>query len=100
MADIHTPQKLEELPLAVVKSMTALVTTGFGLVVALAWNDFIREAVETYIDPYLGKNSGMISLFLYATVITALAVFVTMQLAVLQRKMELIQEKLMRKKNC
>ena len=58
-----------------------LVTSGFGLVSALAWNELIKEVVEVYIKPYFGKNSGLISLAIYAMVVTALAVFITYQLS-------------------
>ncbi len=58
-----------------------LTTSGFGLVSALAWNELIKEAVEIYIKPYFGASSGLISLFIYALVVTALAVFVTYQLS-------------------
>ena len=88
MHEIRPPERIHELPLAVVKNMIALATSGFGLVVALAWNELIRKFVENYIDPYLGKNSGIISLFIYAVVMTALAVLVTMQLGNLQKRLE------------
>jgi hypothetical protein len=58
-----------------------LVTSGFGLVAALAWNELIKEFVKEYIKPLFGELSGMISLFIYAVLITALAVFVTYQLS-------------------
>lgn len=94
MADkIQTPSTLHELPLAFVKSMIALATSGFGVVVALAWNQVIQKAVSDYIDPYLGKNSGFVSLLIYAAIMTALAVIVTMQLTQLQRGLEVLQER-------
>jgi len=58
-----------------------LMTSGFGLVAALAWNELIKEVVSIYIKPYFGKNSGLISLFIYALIVTALAVFITYQLS-------------------
>jgi hypothetical protein len=97
MADIQTPEKIRDLPLAIIKSMVALATSGFGLVVALAWNELIRKVVDSYITPYLGKNSGLVSLFIYALLMTVLAVVVTMQLTIIQRKIELLPEKLKKK---
>jgi uncharacterized membrane protein (DUF106 family) len=99
MSKIQTPAHFSELPIAVVKSMVGLATSGFGVVVALAWNQVIQKAVADYIDPYLGKNSGMISLFIYAAVMTILAVIVTMQLTQVQRGLELIQERVMARKD-
>jgi hypothetical protein len=58
-----------------------LVTSGFGLVSALAWNELIKEAVKTYVEPFFGKDSGFISLLIYALAVTFLAVFVTYQLS-------------------
>jgi hypothetical protein len=98
MSDIHTPQELRELPLALVKSMAALATSGFGLVVALAWNEFIKKVVEEFINPYLGRGSSTVSLLIYAVIMTILAVVITMQLATLQKKLELIEERYLKKK--
>lgn len=98
MAKINSPDSIKDLPLSVVKNMVTLTTTGFGLVVALAWNEVIKKTVEAYIDPLLGKSSGIISLLIYALVMTFLAVFVTLQLAQLQKKLEALQEKIADKK--
>jgi len=49
-----------------------LVTTAFGLIAALAWN----TAITTLVKTYLGSASGLAMLFLYALVVTALAVVV------------------------
>jgi len=58
-----------------------LMTSGFGLVSALAWNELIKEVISEYIKPLFGESSGLISLLIYAVFITALAVFVTYQLS-------------------
>ena len=88
MPDIQTPKRITEFPLVLIKNMIALATSGFGLVVALAWNQLIQKLVADYIDPYFGKNGGIISLFLYAVIITLLAVLIITQLAAVQRKIE------------
>jgi uncharacterized membrane protein (DUF106 family) len=94
MPDIKPPNQLNELPLALVKNMIVLAASGFGVVVALAWNQLINYLVAEYINPYLGKDGGLASLFIYATAITFIAVLVTMQLTYLQRKLEGFQERL------
>ncbi len=101
MPNIHTPKNIEEVPLSIIKTMVGLATSGFGVVVALSWNEAIKKTIETYVDPWLGKSSGVISLFIYALAITLLAVFITMQLAVLQQKFEQLEQnfKLKKKKN-
>lgn len=96
---IKAPNSLQDVPLSVVKNMITLATSGFGLVVALAWNEFIKSAITNLIDPLLGKNSGLISLFIYAFVMTLAAVFVTMQLAQLEKKLEGINNLVAKKKN-
>ena len=60
--------------------MVTLSTAGFGLVAALAWNDAIQAFVQEYIDQYISVGSGIISRFIYAIIITAIAVLVTYQL--------------------
>jgi len=85
---IEVPKTPKDLPQAVVKQMLTLATSGFGLVAALAWNNVIKEAVELYIKPYLPKSSGFISLLLYAVIVTALAVLVTLQLTKLSQRLE------------
>jgi hypothetical protein len=69
-----------------VKKTLDLATSGFGLVAALAWNEVIKETVNTYIKPFFGKESGIISLILYAVLITLLAVVVTYNLSKLAEK--------------
>ncbi|OGJ37620.1 MAG: hypothetical protein A2383_00530 [Candidatus Pacebacteria bacterium RIFOXYB1_FULL_39_46] len=84
---------MKDMPLAIVTNIITLATSGFGLVVALAWNEAIKNTVTIYIDPLLGEKSGAISLFIYATVMTLLAVLVTMQLARIQKTLEYKAEK-------
>jgi hypothetical protein len=88
MPDIKPPDRIQEFPLAVLKNMVTLTTSGFGVVVALAWNQVIQDVVKKYIDPYLGKDGGMLSLLIYAIFMTILAVLVTMQLSAVQKRVE------------
>lgn len=63
-----------------VSQMLTLATTGFGLVAALAWNQTIQDFVKAFIEPRI-PGSGLLSGFIYAVLITALAVFITYQLS-------------------
>jgi len=63
------------------KKILNLMTSGFGLVAALAWNELIKEIVKEYVKPFFGESSGLISLAFYAVFITLLAVFVTYNLS-------------------
>ena len=98
MSKIETPSTVSDLPLTIIKNMIGLATSGFGVVVALAWNEVIKRAVADFIDPILGKNSGLISLFVYATIMTILAVVVTMQLTQMQKGLESVSNLLAKKK--
>lgn len=71
---------------AVLKQMLTLSTSAFGLVAALAWNQVIQDVVNTYIKPYVGVGSGIISLLIYAIIVTLLAVLITFNLTRLVKK--------------
>lgn len=86
MAKEKQPSK--SLHLAILKQMLTLATSGFGLVAALAWNSVIQEFVTTQIKPYLPSGSGLLSLIIYAVVVTVLAVAVTVNLSKLVEKLE------------
>lgn len=64
---------------AVATQVITLISTSFGLVAALAWNEAIKEYVAVFIKPYFAKGSGVISLFIYAIAITIIAVVITIQ---------------------
>ncbi len=80
--------KKKALQIEIIKQILALATSALGLVAALAWNSFIQELVNNYIKKFLPANSGLISLFLYAIIVTVLAVVVTMNLAKIKEKLE------------
>lgn len=88
MASESKKQENKKLHIEVVRQMITLSTSGFGLVAALAWNNVIQEIVNNYIKKFLPRESGIISLLLYAILITALAVFVTLQLSKLLDRVE------------
>ena len=83
-----SPSEAKKLRIAVLKQMVALATGGFGLVAALAWNNVIQEIVNNYIKPFLPQGSGLISLAIYAILITTIAVVVTYNLTRLIEKLD------------
>lgn len=85
-------QEARELHIAVLKQMLTLATSGFGLVAALAWNSVIQELVATYVKPYLPVASGLISLLLYALIVTVLAVTVTLNLSRITKRLEDVRD--------
>lgn len=66
--------------------MVTLSTSGFGLVAALAWNEAVQGLVTNFIQPYFPSQYGIISKFIYALIITILAVLITYQLSRLASK--------------
>lgn len=74
--------------IAVFKQMFTLASNGLGLVAALAWNNVILEFVNGYIKKYLTYGSGIISLLIYAVLITVFAVLITLNLSKLIEKLD------------
>jgi hypothetical protein len=78
----------KKLHIEIVKQITLLSTSGFGLVAALAWNSVIQEFVNTYVKKWLPAGSGILSLLIYALIITVLAVVITLQLSKISEKLQ------------
>jgi membrane protein YdbS with pleckstrin-like domain len=57
----------------VVEKISSLVTAAFGLVAALAWNG----AIQAIFKQVFGTAEGMVSMLVYAMVVTIIAVLVT-----------------------
>ena len=64
------------------KTMVQLATAAFGLVAALAWNG----AIQGFIDRYIASGDGLKSKFIYALIVTAIAVVVTYILGKMAQK--------------
>lgn len=60
----------------VVHQMSSLITSAFGLVAALAWND----AIKAILDRFFKKGDGLTAQLVYAVVITLFAVIATVWL--------------------
>lgn len=81
-------EQKNKLSSAVLRQMLTLATSGFGLVAALAWNNAIQEIVNVYVKPFFPQGSGVISLLIYAILITMIAVVVTVNLSRVIEKLE------------
>jgi hypothetical protein len=62
----------------VIEKLTALITAAFGLVAALAWNDAIKSLFAEGGPLYTLSKGGP---WIYAILVTILAVFVTIWIA-------------------
>ena len=74
----------KSLKLEIVENMITLVTAGFGVVAALAWN----EAIQAVFRKFFPENSGIMLKFAYALVVTAVVVLVTTRLSKLAEKLK------------
>ena len=61
-----------------------MMSTAFGLVAALAWN----EAIRALINNFFSKGQGIISLFIYAILVTVIAVVVSTRLIKIRARFE------------
>jgi uncharacterized membrane protein YuzA (DUF378 family) len=66
----------------VVEKLAALITAAFGLVAALAWN----TAIQSVFKAVFGDSSSMSAMFIYAILVTIMAVYATVQIGKLSEK--------------
>ncbi len=62
---------------AYLQTMISLASAAFGVVAALAWN----SAITALVTQIFGTGGAIVSLFLYAILITVIAVIVMVNLA-------------------
>lgn len=60
-----------------------LMTTAFGLVAALAWNEAVKKLIDEFIPK---RGQGVLSLFLYAIFITIITVIISSRLMKIKEK--------------
>ena len=72
-----------EVSKLIMETILGLITTAFAFVAGLAWNDAIQKLIEQFI----GTGDALPSLFIYAIVVTVVAVIVTVLLARVAGKM-------------
>lgn len=66
-------KQAQEVKGQVLQTIATLITTAFGLIAALAWN----EAIRAIILQFLPKGSDLTGLLIYAVLITIIAVVAT-----------------------
>lgn len=72
----------------VLDKITQLITIAFGLVAALAWNATILAIFEAL----FGTAEGVLSLLIYAVVVTVAAVFATIWLGRMSQRAKMMAE--------
>jgi len=83
MPNEPTEQQKKSLTVEILEQMSKLATTGFGLVAALAWNDAIQNLFKALFPQPGGE---IYARFIYAILITAIIVIVTLKLGDLVNK--------------
>ena len=71
------------------KTISTMLTSAFGLVAALEWNDLIKRVIDRYISP----GSGVISQLIYAVIVTTLLVAMTVEMGKIAEKFADEEEK-------
>lgn len=66
----------KSLKIEILEKIAQLITAGFGLVAALAWNDAIKTL---FIKIFPKPDDNLIVMFAYALIITIIIVLVTVQ---------------------
>jgi hypothetical protein len=66
-----------EFKVQLLETFAALITAAFGLVAALAWN----ETIKTAVGMVFGTDDSLLGLFVYAIIVTVLAVIMTIWIA-------------------
>lgn len=72
-----------EVTKMIMETILALITTAFAFVAGEAWNSAIQKLIESVI----GAGDALPSLFIYAIVVTIIAVIVTVLIARVAGKM-------------
>ena len=88
MAEQTQKEKDKKFHVELAKQMLTLATASFGLVAALAWNQFIQEFVTIYVKKWFDVGGKLLSMGLYAIIVTVLAVIVTWQLSKVVKRLE------------
>jgi uncharacterized membrane protein YidH (DUF202 family) len=87
-----TQKEKKSLKIEILEKLSSLLTAGFGLVAALAWNDAIKAAFAHFFPK---PEDNLWALLGYALFITILVVVVTIQLG---RTVNLAKKQLKRRK--
>lgn len=74
---LSAEEKKKAIQLEVREKVATMFSAAFGLVAALAWNQFVQALLEKI----LPKGDGLFGLLTYAVIVTVVAVVVTRSMA-------------------
>ena len=72
-----TNKQKNEFKIQILETFAALITAAFGLIAALAWN----EAIKGLINKFFVSGDGLLATFVYAIVVTIIAVMFAILIA-------------------
>ena len=72
-----------EVTKMIMETILALITTAFAFVAGEAWN----SAIQAFLESLIGAGDAIPSLFIYAIIVTVIAVIVTVLIARVAGKM-------------
>ena len=68
---------MPSLKMQIMETIAALMMAAFGLIAALAWN----EAIKTLIAQYFAAGDALMGLFIYAIIVTVIAILAGLLIA-------------------
>ncbi len=80
----HVTRKATHLSKTFLATLISLLTTAFGVVVALAWN----ESLSTFFKEVLDPGAQIVALFIYSVTITVIGVSVIVALSKLAARLD------------
>ncbi len=81
--------KLASLRMQIMETIAALMTAAFGLIAALAWNEAIKELIAQFFT----AGDALMGLFVYAILVTIIAVIAGLLIARSLAKLKAMEEK-------
>lgn len=70
-------EKSDKFKVQLLETFASLITAAFGLVAALAWNETIKAVIAEIFD----SGDDLVGNFIYAVIVTILAVIMTLLIA-------------------
>jgi hypothetical protein len=62
---------MDKLKIKIFRDLNSYLTTAFGLIVGLAWNDAVKSLIDYW---FPADENGLIAKFLYALILTLIVV--------------------------
>lgn len=84
MADESQTPEQKALAEELIEKFTQLITSGFGLVAALAWND----AIQAVFARFFNEGEGLLAKVSYAVIVTLITISIVYQLSQISNRIK------------